>query len=388
MRPSAAVFSREITVTLRHRYEEALTERPTLGKGGAVTYTCTECGHVYEKKLAPLTDLASENAEVTLAEDAITFDHSEHRPAVTVTLTDPETGEETELTEDVDYIAVYSDNVNAGTAAITLSAVKDSLFLGGSRTETFTIAGQDIAGAAVTWQKNTAQDPAKVFAPDAVLTDAQGTELTAGEDYTVTFKPGKDNALTAVITGKGNYTGSRTESLTAKRIDLSEFTASFADKDLAKSGTVPYTGKAWEPALTVTDGTHKLTAGTDYQITYANNTAAGKASVTITGIGAYTGTISDRSFTILPLDLSDADVFTAALAETEFTYDGTAHKPAVTVSRIEGDAEIPLDAKDYTVSYEGGTDAGTGIVTVTGKGNYSGELQLEFTVAPLDIASD
>ncbi len=51
-----------------------------------------------------------------------------------------------------------------------------------------------------------------------------------------------------------------------------------------------YTGKAIRPKPTVSLGSTKLVAGTDYTLSYANNTNAGTATITIKGKGAYTGT--------------------------------------------------------------------------------------------------
>lgn len=47
------------------------------------------------------------------------------------------------------------------------------------------------------------------------------------------------------------------------------------------------TGKAICPAVTVKSGTKTLKKGKDYKVTYSNNVAAGKATVTITGLGKY-----------------------------------------------------------------------------------------------------
>jgi len=60
-----------------------------------------------------------------------------------------------------------------------------------------------------------------------------------------------------------------------------------------------YTGKAIEPALTVTLAGAPLVAGTDYTTTYTANTNIGKATVAVTGIGAYTGS-QTASFVIVP----------------------------------------------------------------------------------------
>lgn len=60
-----------------------------------------------------------------------------------------------------------------------------------------------------------------------------------------------------------------------------------------------YTGKALTPALVIRDGYTKLTAGTDYTLTYKNNTKVGTASVTIKGKGNYTGSKTVK-FRIIP----------------------------------------------------------------------------------------
>ena len=52
------------------------------------------------------------------------------------------------------------------------------------------------------------------------------------------------------------------------------------------------TGGALTPAVTVRHGDAVLVAGTDYTVTYTNNTAVGTATVTITGMGNYTGMLT------------------------------------------------------------------------------------------------
>lgn len=64
-----------------------------------------------------------------------------------------------------------------------------------------------------------------------------------------------------------------------------------------------YTGSAIEPPLVVKDGGTELKKGTDYTVSYANNTNAGTATLTINGTGNYTGTKS-ANFTINAKDVS------------------------------------------------------------------------------------
>jgi len=74
-------------------------------------------------------------------------------------------------------------------------------------------------------------------------------------------------------------------------------------KDISKTtvtlGTTSYIydGKAKTPSVTVKDGNTTLTNGTDYTVSYSNNTESGEATVTITGKGSYTGSVS-KTFTI------------------------------------------------------------------------------------------
>lgn len=60
-----------------------------------------------------------------------------------------------------------------------------------------------------------------------------------------------------------------------------------------------YTGDEIMPSPVISLNGIELTEDEDYEITYSNNINAGKASVTITGIGNYTGTIT-TSFIIKP----------------------------------------------------------------------------------------
>ena len=78
-------------------------------------------------------------------------------------------------------------------------------------------------------------------------------------------------------------------------------------------GDYTYTGKAIEPEVTVTLGGKELVKGTDYTVDYSNNTNAGTATATVTGMGNYTGTA--------------AATFEIGKATPEITLTGTANGP-------------------------------------------------------------
>lgn len=60
-----------------------------------------------------------------------------------------------------------------------------------------------------------------------------------------------------------------------------------------------YNGKTQQPAVTVKEGSSVLVKGTDYTVTYKNNSKIGTAQAVITGKGRYTGTLT-KNFKIIP----------------------------------------------------------------------------------------
>lgn len=122
-----------------------------------------------------------------------------------------------------------------------------------------------------------------------------------------------------------------------------------------------------------------LTKGTDYTVAYTNNTAAGEATVTITGMGVYTGTLTTE-FTV-PTKPAIRDLSTATITFPQESYplvDGKAEpKPVVKLGSV-----TLLEGIDYTLSYIGNTLVGEATATVTGIGLYTGSASQTFQVTP------
>ena len=144
-----------------------------------------------------------------------------------------------------------------------------------------------------------------------------------------------------------------------------------------------YDGEAKTPAVTIKDKAgNVLTKDTDYTLEYSNNVNAGTATVTITFEGSYSGS-KDLTFTIAPKAAPTENV---TLSATKYTYSGGVMTPDVKVLDENGNT-MPADS--YTVSYASGRkDAGQYKVTVTFKGNYSGNKDLYFTIAPKPISTE
>ena len=197
--------------------------------------------------------------------------------------------------------------------------------------------------------------------------------LTAGTDYTVTYKD-NTNVGTAkvIVTGKGNYTGSVEAkfNITAKAL---------TDSMVQPISSQSYTGSAIEPTVTVNVGKKTLTAGTDYTVTYKDNTNVGTAKVIVTGKGNYTGSVETK-FNITAKALTASMVRDIAAQ----TYTGSPIVPELTVK--DGETALSKDT-DYTVKYQNNLNAGTATVTLTGKGNYSDSVSKTFTIKQKDVTA-
>jgi hypothetical protein len=140
-------------------------------------------------------------------------------------------------------------------------------------------------------------------------------------------------------------------------------------------GTYVYTGEAVSPEYTVTYNGTQLTAHEDFTAQLSDNTNVGTATITITAVdgSSYTGSTS-QTFTIAPCDLSEATVSTE---QSTYIYTGLAIEPVVTVVL---DGKTLTKNVDYTVSYNKNVNAGTAVINVRGKDNYTGSVESAFTI--------
>ncbi len=193
---------------------------------------------------------------------------------------------------------------------------------------------------------------------------------------------GKDINRTAVCPGvtiKG-YKGSYAETFAKKNgVKFVEIGAFSDCKVTIPYSSYTYRGRAIKPTVTVKDANgNKLTKGTDYTVSYKNNTDVGTATITVTGKGAYSGTLT-KKFTVKPLDLTSSYA-KVAMPYSAYTYvaGGVKAKPSV---KFKDGSTIPTTA--YSLSYSGNTKLGTAAVTIKGDGkNTTGSVKKTFIVKP------
>lgn len=139
------------------------------------------------------------------------------------------------------------------------------------------------------------------------------------------------------------------------------------------SDSYSYSGEKVYPVVTIKNGTYTLKNGIDYTVSYSNNKNVGIATIKVLGKGDYTGEIT-KNFRINSKLISKTNV---VLDKTAFEYDGKQKQPAVMVK--DGSLLLTKD-EDYTVAYSNNINVGTATVSISGKGNYSGEVIKNFTI--------
>ena len=159
---------------------------------------------------------------------------------------------------------------------------------------------------------------------------------------------------------------------TAEIPALSRISISKASVTLSTS-TYAYDGKAKKPGVTVKLNGKTLKNGTDYTVSYSNNTKVGTATVKITGKGNYTGSVS-KTFKIKN-NFKKATI--SGISNKSYT--GKNITQSITVKY---NGKTLKNGTDYTVSYSNNKNIGTATVKIAGKGSYTGTITKTFKINP------
>ncbi len=309
-------------------------------------------------KTFTITPKAASGLAVTVNETSLSYDGTPKLPEVTVK------DGSTTLVKGIDYSVSYLNNINAGTASVIVTGLGNYT---GTMTKTFTIDKKLVSGITIILSEPTQTYDGTAKLPSVIVMDSL-TTLASGIDYTVSYSNNTEVGTAAVmITGEGNYTGTAIENFTISPKDVTALNVAISDY------VYLYDGTAKTPEVSVFDGGITLVEGTDYELSYADNTAIGNAVVTIIGLGNYTGSAT-KNFSIINNDIS---AFTINMETTTFVYDGTAKTPEVSV--LIG-TDLLEEGTDYTVLYSNNINKGTATVTITGIGEYVGTAIQSFAI--------
>lgn len=246
--------------------------------------------------------------------------------------------------------------------AVTSIAVNPAPQVGQASTVTVTFSGYSDGTAATGNVRLTTPGGALDLPPAGTQLQFTWTPTAAGEvTLTAVYVPGNADAYEA---GQ-----SASQQITVAGLSIAGMTADAI-------AAIPFDGTAKTPQPVI----QTLIYGTDYQVkagSYANNVNAGTASVTLEGIGNYTGDLMVE-FTITAKDISGADITVEDIADQPYT--GQPISPATVVKDTTRNVTLQATT-DYTVGYSADqTNVGQVTITLTGTGNYTGTRTMTFNI--------
>ena len=260
---------------------------------------------------------------------------------------------EYKLVKDVDYKVEYSDNINVTNEAkvklVGLGNYAGTLTTDAEKTlvsNTFTITKTVIRDTDIS-ATDTAYAGGITVTPNITINNQFSNKaLVEGTDYTVEVTKGGINIgqaeakikLTAAAAKNYGLVGTNTTEYPVKfnvtALDLSKATVSPIADQVA-------TGEQIKPAITVMNGSVKLTEGKDYEVSYGENKEIGEGTVTIKALSSnknYTGSQTVK-FNIV----KDAPV----VGKTEISSVKVVGNKATVI--LSGDAE-GASGYDYVIS--------------------------------------
>ena len=211
----------------------------------------------------------------------------------------------------------------------------------------------------------------KLHLPQVSLVDQNGNVLDKG--FSVKYSDNLNaGPATVTVTGlsRNGYTTdiasvTGTVSTTFKIVAQAQDIDAFLDKE-----DYAYTGSQICPKPIVSMNGKVFAENEDYTLSYGANKNLGKGTVYINFIGEYCTGSKVLEFNIVPAPL---DASLLSLDCTEFSHTGKEIKPNVVSSKYKL-------GTDYTVEYINNINRGTGTVIVTGIGNYTDTVKLNFKI--------
>ena len=295
--------------------------------------------------------------EVTNPEDSI-YDGLPHVNPLTVT----DTKTKTDLEENKDYTLTYSsDVINVGTVDVTVNGIGN---YAGEFKKSYKITPREYTV--------TTESAKKVYDGTALTAGGKIEGIVDGEVVVVHTTGSQTEVGSTPNTYKLEWKKASSKNYKLKEDSIGTLTVTEQTIDPGKDPDNPnpnysgvtinnpsnsvYDGKEhkWSPAVTDKEG-NALVEGTDYEVAYSTSdftNVTGTITVTITGIGNYTGTVT-RTYEITP------KAYTVTTNSAKKVYDGTALTAG---GKIEGIVD------GETVEF---TTTGSRTVEGTSKNTYS-----------------
>ncbi|MDE7265877.1 MAG: hypothetical protein K2N89_00210, partial [Lachnospiraceae bacterium] len=283
----------------------------------------------------------------------------------------------------------YTVAGTSATCTVNVHQINSLTFVDGGKASLTTSYGLNAENKTTTIKLDVNQNENYVYTAqelkiNEIFEDVKAT--SAKEDVAKVTASLKDNTIELVVTpvakGKtkitvefGGKKATLNFSVMGEQINDSMF--KLDEVTALKTGTNPYTGKAYKPKVELTPEAKEKKV--KFKVNYLNNKDAGTATVVIQGTGEYGGEIRHMfAISTLPLSVDSASLKIA----TSNLYNGGVNQAKSTVKNLNGTKKVGLKAgKDYDIMYkkEGTTadtsnpiDVGKYTMKIVGKGNYEG----------------
>ena len=323
---------------------------------GVTTWTFTMPDNEYDVEVIAnfnqRTDISTAVITLSLPENGYSFDSQEKTPAVSSVVLGSKT------IPSSDYEVSYSNNINAGTATVSVTGKKTYT---GTATTTFTIAKAALTNLAVVISGWTyGQYNSEVNAPRIFGNSGKGA-------VTYTYKAaGATTFSSAVPQDAGTHTVKAVVAET-DNYAAGEATSTFVVAKANLNLSVDIAGWTYgdEPNAPVITG--NLGNGT-VTVTYQGENDDVPSATVPTNAGGYTMFVTvaetanyNASEGVKEFSINQADFSLITIADiANQTYTGSQIRPAITVT-FKGKA---VDASEYTVSYGENKNVGEGTVTL------------------------
>lgn len=301
--------------------------------------------------------------DVNLSYSSCIYDGLEKKPDITIMDHDEK------LIEDRDYDVVYSNNIDAGKAIVTITGKGD---YSGSTIKTFFIekAEQKLTGVI----------------KDIELSTGAVFNLTVDGLGTVTFESDNDDVVMVNNRGKvvAMTEGTATVTVTASGDNNHKSVSASLIVTVVEAHEHVYTVEVTKESSCVVEGinTYTCTCGDSYTETIpaiGHNLETTTQKATLTKNGNLTDICSICHEVISTSIVYYPKTFT--LSKTEYVYDGKVKSPKLTVQDSAGKV---IDATNYVLTKSPGRkDKGWYDYVVEFKGDYSGTKVLSFAITPI-----
>lgn len=292
-----------------------------------------------------------------------------------------------ELTEGTDYELEYKNNIDPGTATVTVKGI--GKYKGYEQSFTYTIEhrtfhlnhhqNHDNIGT-VKWTGKEVN-----YLPENIVSDHNETVLEKEKDYKVEYTDNiKPGTASIKIIGINDY--KECELNFTYTIEPDCGYGGFYDEKLdeeASLGTFKWTGeeiRKHPENLKCKHCNRALVEGTDYMIRYSDNVDPGTATVKVIGMGQFEGTEKIYLYTIKNKTFHSGRYENG---QNLGTLEWTGKEVKFDIGQVVSDHQdvVLKEDTDYKITYSNNINPGTAKVEITGLGDYKGcSLSYTFTI--------